>query len=353
MKKIFSAASVLALAGALFMFSACGVVNNNGVIAGNYQEATDEEIVQVVRALQWNSLLGAEEGAEQFFFGLKQEANLEFSVQQGDDSLTAEANMNSQIALEFAGDPQEVSLRMSGEAEVSGEMKAAGSEYKGQISANQYLDQENLYLDANIEASGPTGASEKSLYGKIRYEELADLFRGDTWMPVQAKSDNISAAQNESFDIEDVAELRAQLEAMGVTLAVDTSKGIKVRLQASSTTVQELLEGLIDDLYVASSWSELNFTFPSTLLEAYIALNEDGKLLACSCRFDVEATISDPGFNFSELTGIFPDQDAPDITLKLKGKFVLETQGKDVSLPSDLDGYPDLNLTGILTGFIA
>ena len=83
----------------------------------------------------------------------------------------------------------------------------------------------------------------------------------------------------------------------------------------------------------------------SDTLEMYLMLDEAGVLSAVSVRADFEVNVPDPGFDYGTMQ---VKEDAGTLTFALKGMFALTNDDADIVFPSDLQSYPDLNLSGLI-----
>ena len=164
MKKLWTALTCLLLVGVLAALSACGGVQSDGSVPGDYRSVTVAEAVQALEAVGAESPLG-DPSAEGWSFGAKGRAEASVTAEQGSASLEAEARSEMQLSI-GAGEQDELIFLLACEnsAEAHGSL-ADDAAADAAARANVYIDGENLYLDIGAEASAG-GAADSSSYKK-------------------------------------------------------------------------------------------------------------------------------------------------------------------------------------------
>ena len=222
MKKLWTALACLLLVGVLAALSACGGVQSDGSVPGDYRSVTVQEAVQALEAVGAESPLG-DTSAEGWSFGAKARAEASVTAEQGSASLEAEARSEMQLSI-GAGEQDELIFLMACEnsAEAHGSL-ADDAAADAAARANVYIDGENLYLDIGAEASAGGAADSSSYKKKIPL---------DLGIPSLPQIPDAAEA--------DFASLLNSLAESGADIAIDDSDGVKVRASFSTAALEEL-----------------------------------------------------------------------------------------------------------------
>ncbi len=320
MKKLWTALACLLLVGVLAALSACGGVQSDGSVPGDYRSVTVQEAVQALEAVGAESPLG-DPSAEGWSFGAKARAEASVTAEQGSASLEAEARSEMQLSI-GAGEQDELIFLMACEnsAEAHGSL-ADDAAADAAARANVYIDGENLYLDIGAEASAGGAADSSS------YKKKIPLDLGIPSLP------QIPGAAEADF-----ASLLNALAESGADIAIDDSDGVKVRASFSTAALEELLREVLGSIYpVDASTLDLRIG-AGAAAQVFLVVDGEGQFASLSVKADFEATVAAATFDMA--TGEYIEE-GKDISFRCKASAALEAGDVSVDLPGDLDTYPE------------
>lgn len=320
MKKLWTAFACLLLVGVLAALSACGGVQSDGSVPGDYRSVTVAEAVQALEAVGAESPLG-DTSAEGWSFGAKARAEASVTAEQGSASLEAEARSEMQLSI-GAGEQDELIFLMACEnsAEAHGSL-ADDAAADAAARANVYIDGENLYLDIGAEASAGGAAD------PISYKKKIPLDFGIPSLP------QIPGAAEADF-----ASLLNALAESGADIAIDDSDGVKVRASFSTAALEELLREVLGSIYpVDASTLDLRIG-AGAAVQVFLVVDGEGQFTSLSVKADFEATVAAATFDMA--TGEYIEE-GKDISFRCKASAALEAGDVSVDLPGDLDTYPE------------
>ena len=320
MKKLWTALTCLLLVGVLAALSACGGVQSDGSVPGDYRSVTVQEAVQALEAVGAESPLG-DISAEGWSFGAKARAEASVTAEQGSASLEAEARSEMQLSI-GAGEQDELIFLMACEnsAEAHGSL-ADDAAADAAARANVYIDGENLYLDIGAEASAGGAADSSS------YKKKIPLDLGIPSLP------QIPGAAEADF-----ASLLNALAESGADIAIDDSDGVKVRASFSTAALEELLREVLGSIYpVDASTLDLRIG-AGAAVQVFLVVDGEGQFTSLSVKADFEATVAAATFDMA--TGEYIEE-GKDISFRCKASAALEAGDVSVDLPGDLDTYPE------------
>ena len=320
MKKLWTALTCLLLVGVLAALSACGGVQGDGSVPGDYRSVTVQEAVQALEAVGAESPLG-DPSAEGWSFGAKARAEASVTAEQGSASLEAEARSEMQLSI-GAGEQDELIFLMACEnsAEAHGSL-ADDAAADAAARANVYIDGENLYLDIGAEASAGGAAD------PISYKKKIPLDFGIPSLP------QIPGAAEADF-----ASLLNALAESGADIAIDDSDGVKVRASFSTAALEELLREVLGSIYpVDASTLDLRIG-AGAAVQVFLVVDGEGQFTSLSVKADFEATVAAATFDMA--TGEYIEE-GKDISFRCKASAALEAGDVSVDLPGDLDTYPE------------
>lgn len=320
MKKLWTALTCLLLVGVLAALSACGGVQSDGSVPGDYRSVTVQEAVQALEAVGAESPLG-DPSAEGWSFGAKARAEASVTAEQGSASLEAEARSEMQLSI-GAGEQDELIFLMACEnsAEAHGSL-ADDAAADAAARANVYIDGENLYLDIGAEASAGGAADSSS------YKKKIPLDFGIPSLP------QIPGAAEADF-----ASLLNSLAESGADIAIDDSDGVKVRASFSTAALEELLREVLGSIYPVDA-STLDVRIGAgAAVQVFLVVDGEGQFTSLSVKADFEATVAAATFDMA--TGEYIEE-GKDISFRCKASAALEAGDVSVDLPGDLDTYPE------------
>ena len=320
MKKLWTALTCLLLVGVLAALSACGGVQSDGSVPGDYRSVTVQEAVQALEAVGAESPLG-DPSAEGWSFGAKARAEASVTAEQGSASLEAEARSEMQLSI-GAGEQDELIflLACKNSAEAHGAL-ADDAAADAEVWGNVYIDGENLYLDIGAEASAGGAADSSS------YKKKIPLDLGIPSLP------QIPGAAEADF-----ASLLNALAESGADIAIDDSDGVKVRASFSTAALEELLREVLGSIYpVDASTLDLRIG-AGAAVQVFLVVDGEGQFASLSVKADFEATVAAATFDMA--TGEYIEE-GKDISFRCKASAALEAGDVSVDLPGDLDTYPE------------
>lgn len=320
MKKLWTAFACLLLVGVLAALSACGGVQSDGSVPGDYRSVTVAEAVQALEAVGAESPLG-DPSAEGWSFGAKARAEASVTAEQGSASLEAEARSEMQLSI-GAGEQDELIFLLACEnsAEAHGSL-ADDAAADAAARANVYIDGENLYLDIGAEASAGGAADSSS------YKKKIPLDLGIPSLP------QIPGAAEADF-----ASLLNSLAESGADIAIDDSDGVKVRASFSTAALEELLREVLGSIYPVDA-STLDVRIGAgAAAQVFLVVDGEGQFASLSVKADFEATVAAATFDMA--TGEYIEE-GKDISFRCKASAALEAGDVSVDLPGDLDTYPE------------
>lgn len=320
MKKLWTALTCLLLVGVLAALSACGGVQSDGSVPGDYRSVTVQEAVQALEAVGAESPLG-DPSAEGWSFGAKGRAEASVTAEQGSASLEAEARSEMQLSI-GAGEQDELIFLLACEnsAEAHGSL-ADDAAADAAARANVYIDGENLYLDIGAEASAGGAAD------PISYKKKIPLDLGIPSLP------QIPGAAEADF-----ASLLNALAESGADIAIDDSDGVKVRASFSTAALEELLREVLGSIYPVDA-STLDVRIGAgAAAQVFLVVDGEGQFTSLSVKADFEATVAAATFDMA--TGEYIEE-GKDISFRCKASAALEAGDVSVDLPGDLDTYPE------------
>ena len=335
MKKWIAALSASVLAVSFALLAGCSAVKSDGTISGNYHEAEDADMQQLLTALTTDSeKLFGDMSTEDWRFGLHGVADFSYTMAQGTtrSSLGAEADLAILLSEGGSG------LSLGGSLDLNTESTADGETQSAQLGIDPYIDDEYVYFNLTSTSSSASGDSSAEERGKIARADL-----GITAPDLSGLADQLKQIFGDNLDA-----VRTNLSDYGVELAMDTSSGIKARFSFSTEGLQEMIKEMLGSMgYVDTSGYTVNVS--SDTLEVYLMLDANGAFSACSMRADFSVTVPDPGFNY--FTYLI-DEDAADLTIEMSGMFSITSDDADIVYPSDLAEYPEIDLSGLLPGIL-
>lgn len=327
MKKWISVLSASALVLSMSVFAACSVVSSDGTISGNYRDAEDADIQQLLTSLGSDELFGNMDAAD-WKFGLHGESSLDISMSQGTYAESTE--IDADLGILFAAGESGVDFSAGGSLDLKVKTQEDGQTSSVDLGIEPYMDSDYIYL--NLSGSQSTGSGEAAINqrGKIAYSGL-----GLTLPDLKEFSSIISTVFGDGSN---PASFRAELEDYGVDMDVDTSSGIKARFVFSAEGVKDAVKEVLGDMsYVDTSSYTVDLS--ESTLEFYLSLAEDGTLSALSMRIDVSATVPYPDFDYPNST---IDTEAGALTIGISGMFAVVSDDADIVFPTDLSSYEEM-----------
>lgn len=326
--KALMGVTALVVAFSAFSFAACGG-GNDGTIKGNYKEATSEEVSEALSTVSAETLFG-DTNAENYKFGVDVSAKLEctsYYQEKLAETMKMEASYkelakkeNSEIDVKGAG-----SLKMNYKTEMSNVANSLGQ--FSNIKVDLYQEATSLYASLAYAEKESDLSSATPMKVMVN---IAELMGGSGMMPMSADTTPTTTS-----------ELTAALEMltqMGATTSMDTSDGVKLKISANETFVNNLIVNMAG--IPAESLTQL-VTFNTCKIDIYLAIDKNGQFSQAGVVFDVDLKLG------TAITQGMPMSDV----IKLKGNVSVKVDNNvNPATPSGFNSAEYLDITSSITG---
>ncbi len=178
-KTVATLLCALTLAVGAVAFSACGS-GDEGVIKGNYKEATALEMINAVKAVDEDKLFTPEEGKDALGYELKASAKLGASYGGGTLGEQFELNANAKAEFKLALKQNEANgISASSAGSVSFKLKSSLKQLNSlNADAELYTDDSNVYVGASIKTVADGAEDSSSFKYKIPFTTIGDIIGG-------------------------------------------------------------------------------------------------------------------------------------------------------------------------------
>lgn len=351
MKKVFAALAASAVAVATFAFAGCGDGDSNsgdGVIKGNYEEKTPEQVTEIIDGIELDKIFGNEENpVADMNAGLKADISASFAMGEY-ISASGSIKLDYKEAIDAESGPVGI-----GSATVKAEYKnntvSPAQNMSVNVTGKVYNSNEYLYG----EASGTVPGVElgNGVKAKINLSELVAAIGGNA-------DDPAPVAFYAANDVMSVSGLLAMAQQFGVKVAIDDADGVKIKLSVTEETVWKIAAAAGADAGIdETKLTEIKelITFNTFKFDVYFAIDKDGKFAGASAVIDISAT-ADPslilagGAGNPTPTAAQAATQIPDVTVKIKGSIELYTHSDKVEIPASVTSdaaYVDMTDTVI------
>ena len=368
MKKVFAALAASAVAVSMLAFTGCGGNKDkggDGVISGNYQDVTDEELGEILDGIfgggsgegEGSEGEGEGEGGSNLLassgYGLS--GNFSYDMAMGSvQSSNASGSFDLKVKLGEAGPTGAGWAKYNSKDVVSyGDQYSSTSTVS--FDGEAYLSNFVLYaLGKGTQsykevANGETDEGSSKLDGNVKID-INEIIKDLAGSSSSSNSGTFSAtAADVSEDKE--PSLLDTLKEYGLKLTVDNKgNGVKFKLSATEKTVwivagmvleglgdAGIMEDIVEDVTVADLQEAVKFnTFK---LDAYLAIDGEGAITAASLDVDISVKIDLSKFiggDSSDVSKASQADEVPAVTLNLKAAVKLYTHSNDVTIPADL-----------------
>lgn len=289
--KIIMGVTALAMAFSACAFTACNSQPNDGSIKGNYQEATAEQVNTALSTVNQEQLFG-DTSAEDYKFGI--ELTSSFNALVSSESGSSSIGLSADYKMLVNGSDSAFSYK--GEGNLS--MKAENTPTEGTKSTNEMAL--NLWQDDVMTYAKMTMASSEDEEGKeptpttIKFDvsqlvsSLIPSGGSDVTIPTLPEGvelpGSITTPDVSSLDL--VTAVKA-LNDMGATVAMDTTRGIKLKISITEDVILNLMADMMGSTVEQAS-SKVAFT--KCNLDFYLSIDKDGLFEATSIVADIEAS---------------------------------------------------------------
>ena len=335
MKKFLAVLLGILLVFSLTAMAACKEDKDSGesgnMVGGNFtQEATEEEISEVLNTVQSAFESGSIVGEPvdgKWNFGLEMNADLDLTVAAEDTTESIALKSDYQFSYGLVEEGVGAGSRL-----VKGAGAAALTANGETISFDFYNDESYVYIDMSTVQTGM----------KLKIS-IDSLMSGGSYVPVPDDAAEVMAAESsgEVTGTIDVSEFMNMLDQLSIKVYVDTTDGLKVKVSAT----QESLEKIVALIVAESGGSVSEEMLPSfetdTKIDFYLALTEDGKLEQMGLDMDFGMTLPIADVSSSQVSYI---------NMTADGTVSVKTYAGDVTLPSDLGSYTDVEDMGSAPG---
>ena len=368
MKKVFAALAASAVAVSMLAFAGCGNKGNklpDGAIPGDYQDASQEQLGDVLDDILGNLFGDGEEGdgdstvvPNTYNYGLS--VNLTESANIA-DLQTSNASINADFKLKTTDD----GIIGAGTAKVSSSSSTSSDKYSDN---SQVKFEGTAYLkDLVIYGIGSGSSSGKEEYdgevldeynneftnkkAKVNLAEIIANFGGSADQGSSAVREEVTDSSS-GFDI--IGNIQNYLtaenlynlaETYSVSIGLDTKDGIKIKLSASEDTVWKIVAEVAGDSLSESDLAtyKSGVKFNNFLFDVYLSLDSTGVLNGASVVVDISAKVdaslimgSDGNEGGYEATSAAPEQSTPKADISVKGSVKLYTHNDNVTVPDGL-----------------
>lgn len=333
MKKIVAVCTGIVMAASVMALAACGDV---GVVKGDFsEEATAEETKVALASVDVSTLFG-DETAESF--GLQFLTDLDFSMDMS-TKISEDLQTSTSVKGNFDVDYKAVTTYSETDISTAGagsfnlalksviDSETENETYKGKV----YMDSDYVYLSSNVEGMEKVKYTIDSLL-----EEVMGSVSGmiPVNMSLAASTDaEIESTLGMDLDFDSIVE---QLEGIGFKFYIDDSKGLKVKISATTEAIEQVADEIIATAMgggVSLPTSMLNVNVKSSVFDFYLAIDEDGKFSQVSFNSNLNIEISMSEY----MSG----------SLSLKGGVALKAYNGTVKLPSGIESDESYLLTNV------
>ena len=335
MKKYLTICAALLL-GTSLALAACGQDETpeetfSAVIPGDYHAPTAKELGNALTILEGEGeyIDGRPVGIE--VNGLTMEAELGFEMQADGGRLAVSGSGNYDLYIENARTGASVG---AGNLQLDATFTADGEQESSAASGNIYHDDTYLYLDVTEDGEVNRGKISYDMLPSLLEALLAEMQPGNGVQPLRGVrqpgiAQPLVAPSEETKAAEELLE---NLAAAGISVGLDDSDGLKLKLYANDDYFRMLEEG------AAGGFGEIDFRFQGKTLEVYLYINEDG-------TFEQFSVYIDMGYSASYL------EETADYSMD--AQLVIRRSQESVTLPEELydeNEYPPLDPDSWATG---
>lgn len=271
--KIIMGITALVVAFSAFSFTACSK-QPDGTIDGNYKEATTDEINAALENVDQDKILGDKTAAD-YKFGIDFSSSLNFSTSTETSSSTASMKASYKM-LATAGESV-LSYKGAGSLSMNGSTTPAeGDKTTEELSLNLWQDNAMLYLNMTKKSSQDKEEPQPQKFKLDASALISSLIPGGTY---SGNTEDATTPDLSSFNLVTIVN---KLNEMGATVAMDTTNGIKLKINITKDVVNNLVS------QIGETASEIPFT--KCNVDLYVAIDSNGLLSAMSIVADVEIT---------------------------------------------------------------
>lgn len=320
--KVILGVAALVTAFSVCSLTACGNNTETGAIAGNYQEATSEDMTTALSKIESDKMAG-DPTATDYKFGLEVASELKANIDLG-----AKGSFNMQYNEGYKCLTTKDTVTGAGSSSMKLDMTTTENNQpkttKYDASLNLYNDAEYMYLDATADNHNEDTTDDLAAKYKFNYTELVEYIAslggitGMPDMPAALADAAPTTPETPSLPAEGGVDVLAMLNTLGVKSYVDNKDGVKLKFSVTEDTVWNILA--LSGEVEASAIVVLKqaVTFNSFKLDAYFAIDNAGLFSAASVVMDIDAKY--------DMSALLPDtakaEAAGEVyTMKLSGYF--------------------------------
>ena len=329
MKKYLTICAALLL-GTSLVLAACGQDETpeetfSAVIPGDYHAPTAKELGNALTILEGEGeyIDGRPVGIE--VNGLTMEAELGFEMQADGGRLAVSGSGNYDLYIENARTGASVG---AGNLQLDATFTADGEQESSSASGNIYHDDTYLYLDVTEDGEVNRGKISYDMLPYLLEALLAEMQPGNGVQPLRGVrqpgiAQPLVAPSEETKAAEELLE---NLAAAGISVGLDDSDGLKLKLYANDDYFRMLEES------AAGGAEGIEMTFPAKTLEVYCHVNQEHELEQLSAVVDLGYTLSYAG---------------EEMSFSADFQLIAKPSEEQVTLPEDLsdeEKYPTIAL---------
>jgi len=297
--KVILGLTALVTAFSVCSLTACGNNTETGAIAGNYQEATSEDMTTALSKIESDKMAGDPTAAD-YKFGVELASELKANIDLG-----SYGSFNMQFNEGYKCLTTKDTVTGAGSSSMKLDMTTTENNQpkttKYDASLNLYNDAEYMYLDVTADNHNEDTTDDVAVNCKFNYMDLVEYIAslgGISGMPdmpaaLADEAPTTPAAPTTPdlpSQLPDVDAL-TMLNTLGVKSYVDTKDGVKLKFSATEDTVWNILA--LSGEVEASAIVVLKqaVTFNSFKLDAYFAIDKAGLFSAASVVMDIDAKV--------------------------------------------------------------
>lgn len=328
MKKTVSLLIALLMSLTLVLFVGCGEGKTSGVIKGNYKEATAEELQTAIAAIDEEKLFGDMSAAD-WALGVNLSESFAVNGKMGTEEVSLSSDGSYQISVAKKG----TAFDIAGKGDFSLEMNVPAlmpgmTAGESKMNMTVYNDMNNMYI-----AAKENGAKDEMKL-KVDFDKIGGIGG-------MAAEEELPGGMVPVPGGIDLAQVLAMAKELGVKVEMDNANGLKLKVSADDAALNKIVEMIMGEIGGNNPEEELlaaeddatvksPVTFSKSLLEVYVHIDADGKLVAASINMDINFAL--------DMTGLMAAAPAPssEMNMSVKGALRFEVNNKTVVLPEGI-----------------
>ncbi len=334
-KRIFTAFALISALSAL-AFTGCtgdkpegdGNKTPAGVIEGDYNDKSDEEVKDIIDNINPDDLFGNAD-AEDGSFTLHVTENTEAGM-----ALGAYMNVNGSMNVDY-----KMYVDADSKFTGAGTLGLKANYFNaltedGQPQTMAFDVSASVYNDMQFVYGSFEGLDESALTGKLDINKLMGSIGG-----IQGGISLLDTSGITGSGEINIMDMLAMAKQFDVAVTFDTSDGVKVKLSASEETVWKLLIASEVEEETVNQIKEL-VTFNKFLFDVYLSIDANGRFDCASQVMDIGVSMPIPAPGSPAPTD--STSSVPTVTAFVKGSTVIKSINEKVTVPDSVKEYKDM-----------